>query len=547
MKSLSLHIILHTNCLTLLLSLCLCAPQTASALFLYSGDNAANTSAPSTDREVIFNAIAKISHANGTGTVGSAVHIKGKYCLTAEHVLYKNQTPRRSHISFDGTEFFAIDLNFLPVQINNADLVLFKLIADPNLPEKELYTGNSEVGQTATLVGWGRGRDPSQADQTETTRVWNLGNDSTLNKRWGSNTIESNSWQYNFGYPFLSTELDANQGANEVGFAYFDSGAGLFILDGSDQIWKLAGVAFSVTAISDPDDNPIPTTATFSNGSFFSKDKNFFVKISAQASQIESHIPDTSTFAGWAIDNSLYGADADPSADSDGDGLDQTTEFNLNTDPNDTDSDDDGLSDGAEVTAHNTDPLDADSDDDGLSDGEEINTHNSDPNQVDSDDDGLSDGNEVNQYGTDPTKSDSDEDGLSDPDELNTHNTDPNNADTDGDGLSDSAEIQTHLSDPNSPDSSGDAFSDGALVDFGLNPNSDHSLLKASIESSIIESLEDLRPGSSLIQVSGNQASISLELESSTDLESWTDANASTTLTVPADESTQFFRFKLAD
>ena len=43
----------------------------------------------------------------------------------------------------------------------------------------------------------------------------------------------------------------------------------------------------------------------------------------------------------------------------------------------------------------NTDPNDADSDDDGLNDGDEVNTHGTDPNDADSDDDGLNDGDEV--------------------------------------------------------------------------------------------------------------------------------------------------------
>jgi len=535
------------SCLALLLGIALCKPHSASALILYSGDNAANTTAPSTDRADIFDAVARIGNSNGSGVIGSAVHLKGKYCLTAEHVLYGNQTPRRDHITFDGVQYYAIDLNFLPIQISSADLVLFKLVDDPNLPEKVLYTGSSEVGQTGTLVGWGLGRDPSQVDQPATTRIWNLGDNSTLNKRWGINTIEINSLLYNFQYEFLSTELNANQGNNEVSFAYLDSGAGIFILDGSEQIWKLAGIASSVTAISDPDNDPIPITTTFSNGSFFTKDKNFFVRISALASVIESNIPDTSTFAGWAIDNSLYGADADPSTDSDGDGLDQSTEFNLYTDPNDTDSDDDGLSDGDEVNTNSTDPLDADSDDDGLSDGDEINTHLSNPNHIDSDGDGLGDGDEVTLYGTDPTNSDSDGDSLNDFDELNTHNTDPYNTDSDGDGLNDAAEINTHLSNPNSADSSGDGFTDGALVDFGLNPNSNHSLLKASVESDMVDSLQDLRPGSILIEVSNEQAAISLDLESSNDLETWTETGESTTLQVPATGEAQFYRFKLAD
>lgn len=62
-----------------------------------------------------------------------------------------------------------------------------------------------------------------------------------------------------------------------------------------------------------------------------------------------------------------------------------------------------------------------------------------DPQEVDSDADGLSDGEEV-EYGTDPAVSDSDGDGLSDGDEVEA-GTDPVLVDTDGDGLSDGDEV----------------------------------------------------------------------------------------------------------
>ena len=42
------------------------------------------------------------------------------------------------------------------------------------------------------------------------------------------------------------------------------------------------------------------------------------------------------------------------------------------TDPNEPDSDEDGLEDGAEVNTHMTDPTVKDSDGDGLEDGEEV-------------------------------------------------------------------------------------------------------------------------------------------------------------------------------
>lgn len=64
--------------------------------------------------------------------------------------------------------------------------------------------------------------------------------------------------------------------------------------------------------------------------------------------------------------------------DSDGDGLTDVEELNFGTDPFDTDTDDDGLSDGDEAFVYETDPLDPDSDGDGRSDGEEV-TGDTDP------------------------------------------------------------------------------------------------------------------------------------------------------------------------
>lgn len=128
--------------------------------------------------------------------------------------------------------------------------------------------------------------------------------------------------------------------------------------------------------------------------------------------------------------------------DTDGDGLTDTQEADLGTDPNMADTDGDGLTDGDEVNEYQTDPLMADTDGDGLNDGEEVNSHNTDPLNADTDGDGLNDGDEVNEHRTDPLESDSDGDGLSDYDEVMTHNTDPNNTNTDGDGFTDAQEIE---------------------------------------------------------------------------------------------------------
>ncbi len=211
----------------------------------------------------------------------------------------------------------------------------------------------------------------------------------------------------------------------------------------------------------------------------------------------------------WEIDNGLdpeddgtidpdNGADGDP----DEDGLKNIDELNHGTDPQNPDSDGDGLSDGDEVSgasnAYNgapTDPALADSDGDGASDGDENGALNTqfgnaptDPNNPDTDGDGMSDGYELtcntpgsaldpNDDGsTDPTQApdaDRDGDGLTNLNEYEGAVPRPRTradlADTDGDGYDDQAEdnfgawggIEFTGTNPTNPDTDGDGILDG--------------------------------------------------------------------------------------
>ena len=93
--------------------------------------------------------------------------------------------------------------------------------------------------------------------------------------------------------------------------------------------------------------------------------------------------------------------------DNDADGLLDEDEFENGTDPTDTDTDDDGLTDGREANQSvagytATDPVDPDSDLDGRSDGEEVDgAQASDPNERDTDGDRFIDGTEI-AAGSDP-------------------------------------------------------------------------------------------------------------------------------------------------
>jgi len=156
---------------------------------------------------------------------------------------------------------------------------------------------------------------------------------------------------------------------------------------------------------------------------------------------------------------------------SDGEGLTGDRERELGTDPNNPDTDGDGLSDGEEVLVYKTDPLNPDTDGDGLKDGEEIHTYKTDPLNPDTDGDGLKDGDEVTIYNTDPTNPDTDGDGLMDGEEILTYKTDPLNPDTDGDGLKDGPEVKTYGSDPLNVDTDGDWLQDGEEVhNYRTNP-----------------------------------------------------------------------------
>lgn len=313
-----------------LLGLVLLLPPAAHALILYSGDNAANQSAPDAayGGAAVFNAVGRVTNTSGSATNGSAVHLTGKYVLTANHV-------NGLHAFEFNTTIYLRDTSFAPIRFGSSDMKLVKLIDDPGLADTPLYTGTSETPSgpfwnrqytSATLVGWGRGRDP--ADNSGPTWTW--GNDTTIAKRWGRNQIEgatSANYSINniaYSYTALYTSLSTNSGDIEAAISYYDSGSGLFIEDAGT--WKLAGLTTSVE--------------TFGSSTFASSggDQNNFVRISTYAAAIQAAIPDLSVYDDWLIDHGLYNAAALATADTDFDGMPQLLEFALGGDPNAADS-----------------------------------------------------------------------------------------------------------------------------------------------------------------------------------------------------------------
>lgn len=116
--------------------------------------------------------------------------------------------------------------------------------------------------------------------------------------------------------------------------------------------------------------------------------------------------------------------------DTDTDGLPDSVEAQIKTDPKKKDTDGDGLTDYEEYCLTGTDPLVRDSKQKGVDD-----------TKVDLDNDGLSNETEI-RLKTNPKDPDTDHDGLSDGNEVNICHTDPLKPDTDGDGIKDGDEVK---------------------------------------------------------------------------------------------------------
>ncbi len=155
-------------------------------------------------------------------------------------------------------------------------------------------------------------------------------------------------------------------------------------------------------------------------------------------------------------------------SDRDGDGISDTREASIGTDPLNPDTDGDGVTDWEEIMVHRTDPLKTDTDEDGLTDAEEV-AKKTDPGNPDTDGDGLKDGEEL-AHGTDPFDTDTDNDGLNDGDEVHKYLSSPLRLDTDSDGLDDLAEVSIHKTDPRQADTDRDGLSDAKELELSTSP-----------------------------------------------------------------------------
>lgn len=187
---------------------------------------------------------------------------------------------------------------------------------------------------------------------------------------------------------------------------YFVAGAG-FVLYGSPFVGSDAGYDYITDTYRKGSGGSVDLTLNAGLGILYHFNDSWAVRADArmyakgksdlQANSLINVGIEYTIGAGYPIDPSLSGL-----VDSDGEGLIDSEEARYGTDPQNPDTDSDGLNDYDEVKVYATDPLNPDSDYDMLKDGEEVHHYHTNPMMADTDKGGVSDGHEVLEDGTDP-------------------------------------------------------------------------------------------------------------------------------------------------
>lgn len=251
--------------------------NSANAIILLGFGNTANQTDPGTG--VPFNAVARVSNATVGSIGGSAVHLGGGWMITADHVGLIAFT------TFDGATFYNRDVSVAPIQIGATDMKLFRLTTIPPVSAATVYSGSAENTGPATLIGFGRGRDPNSVVGSSTVAWSNSLNTSA--KRWGLNrpaALITDSYTLNsklYEQQTILTVLGSDPtglGGNEAAVLTHDSGSGMF--QQINGVWYLIGLAVRVE---------VSGSSEFGNDDISSPtrgDLNYFVRVSDYHAEI---------------------------------------------------------------------------------------------------------------------------------------------------------------------------------------------------------------------------------------------------------------------
>ena len=272
----------------------LAAHLPAYAIVFWNLGNDANQTDPGTG--VPWNSVAKVVNSGNSSLSGSAVYLGNGFLLTANHVTVNSNF---SQVTFDNTDFFGIDPSFgnYGTQVAaGVDMKVIKLTLNPaGVNAVTLLTTPDELIASATLVGWGKGRDPA-VPLASTNVTW--GDDSTATKRWGLNAPK---FVGSDPYDYVGTIAGASGpgfepgglGDAEASVALYDSGSGLF--QEINDAWYLIGITTST------DDGGSTDFGIDSSESAQRGDRDFFARISSYDEQITALVPEPSTVSLLAL------------------------------------------------------------------------------------------------------------------------------------------------------------------------------------------------------------------------------------------------------
>ena len=186
-----------------------------------------------------------------TGQFGGflATAIAPQYIITATHVgnsstfIYADggATPQTYNITLAGS------LDDLSIYRINGPQTLTHFIP--------IYTGSNEVGQQMVVIGNGTTRGVSVFTPPANTNLagWQWGPNPTL-RSWGTNIVDSivnltNELGPPFQGNFLHFSFSNPSNPDNAIVSAGDSGGPLFVLDPSDNQWKLAGITSLVDEV----------------------------------------------------------------------------------------------------------------------------------------------------------------------------------------------------------------------------------------------------------------------------------------------------------
>ena len=284
--------------LFLTVALLLGAHLPASAIVFWNLGNDANQTDPGTG--VPWDSVAKVVNSDNSSLSGSAVYLGNGFLLTANHVTVNSDFSR---VTFDNINFFGIDPSFGTYGTQVAagvDMKVIKLTLNPaGVNAVTLLTTPDELIAPATIVGWGKGRDPA-VPLASTNVTW--GDDSTATKRWGLNApkfVGSDPYDY-FGTIAGASGpgfVPGGLGDAEASVALYDSGSGLF--QEINNVWYLIGIT-TATDDGGSTDFGIDSSVSAQRG-----DRDFFARISSYDEQITALVPEPSTVSLLAMSGAV--------------------------------------------------------------------------------------------------------------------------------------------------------------------------------------------------------------------------------------------------